>query len=117
MSAGALFFWVDPSITSYWDGLWLAFITGATVGYGDIVPTVGPSRLIAVFVVVAGVTLMTLFTASIVSYFLGAADAQARQELDRDIASLTAEIARLRVEVEALRTDLRRDGPDGPRPS
>ena len=110
MGAGALFYWLDPRVTTYWDGLWLAFITGATVGYGDIVPTVGPTRLVAVFVVVAGVTLMTLFTASIVSYFMGAADAAARRELDRDIANLTAEIARLRAEVEALRDDLRDDG-------
>jgi voltage-gated potassium channel len=117
MGAGALFYWLDPNVTSYWDGLWLAFITGATVGYGDIVPTVGPTRLVAVLVVVAGVTLMTLFTASIVSYFMGAADAAARRELDRDIANLTAEIARLRAEVEALRGDLRVDRRQDPPPS
>lgn len=108
MGAGALFYWLDPGIPTFWDGLWLAFITGATVGYGDVVPTVGPTRMVAVFAVIAGVTLMTLFTASVVSFFMGAADAQARLELDRDIAVLTAEIARLRAEVEALRADLRR---------
>lgn len=109
MGAGALFYWLDPKIHSFWDGLWLAFITGATVGYGDLVPTVGPTRLVAVFAVIAGVTLMTLFTASVVSYFMGAADAEARRELDAHVATLTAEIARLRAEVEALRVDLARD--------
>ncbi len=39
--AGAGFWWLEPTIQSYWDGLWLAFTTGATVGYGDFVPTVG----------------------------------------------------------------------------
>jgi voltage-gated potassium channel len=110
MGAGALFYWLDPKILSFWDGLWLAFITGATVGYGDLVPTVGPTRLVAVFAVIAGVTLMTLFTASVVSYFMGAADAEARRELDAHVATLTAEIANLRAEVEALRADLRRGG-------
>jgi voltage-gated potassium channel len=110
LATGALFYWLDPNIVSFWDGLWLAFISGATVGYGDLVPTVGPTRIVAVFAVIAGVTLMTLFTASIVSFFMGAADAEARRELERDITNLTSEITRLRAEVEALRRDLHRDG-------
>ncbi len=110
MAAGALFYWLDPKIANFWDGLWLAFITGATVGYGDIVPTLGPTRIVAVFMVVAGVTLMTLFTASIVSFFLGAAEAQTRAELDRHVAGLTEEIARLRAEIAAMRVDLGRSG-------
>ncbi len=110
LATGALFYWLDPNIVSFWDGLWLAFISGATVGYGDLVPTVGPTRIVAVFAVIAGVTLMTLFTASIVSFFMGAADAEARRELERDITNLTSEIARLRTEVEALRRDLHRGG-------
>ncbi len=116
LAAGALFYWLDPTITSFWDGLWLAFVTGATVGYGDVVPTVGPTRIVAVFMVVAGVTLMTLFTASVVSFFMGAKDAQARVELDRDIAALTHEIARLRAEVAALRTDRDRTTDDAAEP-
>ena len=114
MGAGALFYWLDPNIPTFWDGLWLAFISGATVGYGDLVPTVGPTRMVAVFAIIAGVTLMTLFTASVVSFFMGAADAAAKHELDRDIANLTAEISRLREEVEALRKDLRDAGAGRP---
>ena len=34
---GALFYVFDPKIDSFWDGMWLAFVTGATVGYGDLV--------------------------------------------------------------------------------
>ena len=37
--AGAGFYWLEPSVHSYADGLWLAFESGATVGYGDLVPT------------------------------------------------------------------------------
>src|SRR5262249_19353142 len=38
---GALFYWLDPAIKTFADGLWLAFVTGSTVGYGDVVPTTG----------------------------------------------------------------------------
>ena len=32
LGLGALFYWLDPRIQTFGDGLWLAFITGATVG-------------------------------------------------------------------------------------
>jgi len=37
--AGAGFFWLEPRVKTYADGLWLAFTTGATVRYGDLVPS------------------------------------------------------------------------------
>ena len=110
MGSGALFYWLDPAIVSFWDGLWLAFITGATVGYGDVVPTTGPARVVAVFMVLAGVALMTLFTANVVSFFMGYAGAQARDAQERDMKALLEEIGRVRSEVERLRADLDRQG-------
>ncbi|MGL4576720.1 MAG: ion channel, partial [Burkholderiaceae bacterium] len=39
LGAGGVGFWIlEPRATSLADGLWLAFTTAATVGYGDIVP-------------------------------------------------------------------------------
>ena len=36
---GGVGFWaLDPGVKTLSDGLWLAFTTAATVGYGDIVP-------------------------------------------------------------------------------
>src|SRR5256885_655798 len=42
--AGAGFYWIEPTVHSYADGVWLAFVTGSTVGYGDVVPTTTASR-------------------------------------------------------------------------
>ncbi len=123
--AGGVFYWLDPRINSYWDGLWLAFITGTTVGYGDIVPSTGATRLFAALMVLIGASLIALFTANIVAHFIGREETRLREDLHHDIIELRKENARLlaaeewrlsleldaelkavRSEVADLRTDL-----------
>jgi voltage-gated potassium channel len=110
LAAGGILYWIEPTINSYWDGLWLAFVTGMTIGYGDVVPTTGASRVVAAGVGLIGVALVTLFTASVVSYFVGGDEARLRGELQRDMADLRSEIARLLDSEEIhFRDELRRD--------
>ena len=45
---GVDFWWLDPKVETLSDGLWLAFTTAATVGYGDVVPTTPASKIFAV---------------------------------------------------------------------
>jgi voltage-gated potassium channel len=97
-AAGGMFYWLEPDIHSYWDGVWLAFITGATVGYGDFFPKTGPGRAVAVVVVLAGWALLSLFTANIVAIFLGRDDARLRREMHADIRHLRSELLRLESE-------------------
>lgn len=55
LGIGGLGFWgLEPRAETYSDGLWLAFTTAATVGYGDIVPSTHASRFFAVVVVLMG---------------------------------------------------------------
>ena len=105
LGLGGLFFWLDPAIKSFWDGLWLAFITGATVGYGDVVPTTAATRFIAVLTVLIGVALMTLFTANVVAFFIGGEETRMRENLQRDIVTLRGQIAQL-LDAEELRITL-----------
>jgi voltage-gated potassium channel len=108
--AGGILYWIEPTIDSYWDGLWLAFVTGMTIGYGDVIPTTGAARVVAAGVGLIGVALVTLFTASIVSYFVGGDEARLRLDLQRDMADLRKEIARLLDSEEIhVRDELRRD--------
>ena len=102
---GALFYWLDPNIRTFADGLWLAFITGATVGYGDVVPTTGATRVLAVLTVLVGVAMMTLFTAHVVTFFVGGEDARMRDALQRDIVVLRNDIEKL-LDAEELRLTL-----------
>jgi len=105
MLLGALFYWLDPNIKTFADGLWLTFTTGTTVGYGDVVPTTGATRLLAVLTVLVGVALMTLFTANVVAFFIGGEEARMRESLQRDIVTLRTDIERL-LDAEEFRLTL-----------
>ncbi|KPF68062.1 hypothetical protein IP84_11335 [beta proteobacterium AAP99] len=93
---GVGFYWLDPRVHSVADGLWLAFTTGATVGYGDLIPTVATSRVLALFVVLVGYTFLSLVTAAMVTALLGREERIQMHALHRDIAALHAEIRALR---------------------
>jgi voltage-gated potassium channel len=110
LAAGGLLYWIEPTIDNYWDGLWLAFVTGMTIGYGDVVPTTGAARAVSALVGLIGVALVTLFTASVVSFFVGGEETELRRELQRDIRELREELGRLFATEEIhFREDLHRD--------
>lgn len=103
-SAGAGFYWLEPNVHTYADGVWLAFTTVATVGYGDIVPSTPASKVFAVFIVVLGYAMFSLVTASIAALFVEEEEEQSDRELHADIRALAREVAALREELR------RRDG-------
>jgi voltage-gated potassium channel len=51
-------------------GLWWSVQTVTTVGYGDNVPTTDAGRVIAAFVMLAGIGFLTVITAAITSSFV-----------------------------------------------
>jgi voltage-gated potassium channel len=93
---GAGFYLLEPTVHSYADGLWLAFVTGATVGFGDLVPTTTASRLWAALMVVSGFAMLSLLTATMVTLFLGEDEAKLRREMHNDIRMLRDEVRALR---------------------
>ena len=52
------------------DGLWWAFVTTTTVGYGDISPSTGAGRAIAIVLMITGIGLLGTLTSTITSFFL-----------------------------------------------
>ncbi len=101
--AGAGFYWLEPRVHSYADGLWLAFESSATVGYGDIAPTTPASRVFAVFVVLFGYGMLSLVFASIAAMFIGQEERLLRHEMHRDIKRLHEEMVVIRKELQGLR--------------
>jgi voltage-gated potassium channel len=61
---------IDPGIGSVDDGIWWAWVTATTVGYGDIVPVTIPGRLLAGALIVGGLCLFSLITANISAFLI-----------------------------------------------
>jgi voltage-gated potassium channel len=99
VAAGILVTVVDrdnfPSIGS---GLWWAVQTVTTVGYGDNVPTNLAGQLVAVIVMLFGISFLTVITASITSTFVARTrrDGTAEQlrEIDRRLERIEAALSR-----------------------
>ena len=110
---GGVGFWLlDPAVHTIADGLWLAFTTAATVGYGDLVPSTLASRLFAVIVVLLGLAVLSLATASLAAIFVEK-DVEEGEEL-RIEHELMREIKHLREEVRSLRHEIQREKPSAP---
>ncbi|HNX37550.1 MAG TPA: NAD-binding protein [Candidatus Cloacimonadota bacterium] len=58
------------SINSFWDGIWWAVVTIATVGYGDKVPVTPYGRTVGIILILAGFTLLSVFTGLVASLFV-----------------------------------------------
>lgn len=101
---GIGFYWLDPEIKTVHDGLWLAFSTAATVGYGDMVPSSTASRIFSVFVVLLGYGILSLVTASVAAMFVGTQERKVEQEILRDMHK---EMRELRHEIDKLRQEMR----------
>ena len=58
------------NIKNFGDGLWWAVTTVTTVGYGDRFPVSTEGRLLAVLLMIAGISLVGVITASVASWFV-----------------------------------------------
>jgi voltage-gated potassium channel len=101
---GAGFRLLEPHVHTFADGLWLAFTTAATVGYGDMVPSTHASRMFAVVVVLLGLAVLSLATASLAAIFV---EKDVEQGEDRQMEhELMREIRQLREDVQSLRHEI-----------
>lgn len=58
------------NIKTFKDGLWWAVTTVTTVGYGDRYPTTTEGRLLAVLLMITGISLVGVTTASVAAWFV-----------------------------------------------
>jgi Ion channel. len=103
------------SITTFGEAVWWTLTTISTVGYGDRYPVTFEGRLVAGSLMLAGIALLGVVTASIASWFVenlrrsGEAVAhEVEAELDRAETQLAAVLAELRV-ISARLDALERD--------
>jgi voltage-gated potassium channel len=58
------------NIKNFGDGLWWAITTVTTVGYGDRYPTTTEGRFLAVLLMLMGISLVGVITASVAAWFV-----------------------------------------------
>lgn len=75
-------------ITSFGDALWWSMVTVTTVGFGDFAPVTFTGRVVASVMMLVGIALIGVVTASVAAWFVSLtskqddADAQERDERD-----------------------------------
>lgn len=96
---------LDEGIATPWDGIWWAWVTMTTVGYGDVVPLSPQGRMFGSLIILAGLVLTSIFTASIAAHFIsqreeepGSAEAEIKDKLD----ALTRKTERMEAKLDQL---------------
>ncbi len=96
------------TITSLGKAVWWAVTTVTTVGYGDLYPVTVPGRVIAALLMIGGISLIGVVTASLASWIV-----QRVSETDtaNQVATAT-HIDELRNEINTLAEELRQIAPN-----
>lgn len=100
------------NINGFGDALWWAATTVTTVGYGDHFPVTTEGRFVAVGLMLAGIALLGVVTASIASWLIDRVrqiETDNQVETREDLAGLRDEIKALRADLAAIRSDAPRD--------
>lgn len=95
----------DANITGFGDALWWAMTTVTTVGYGDRFPVTATGRFVAAGLMLCGIALIGVVTASLASWLIervSEVEEEAQAATRRDLGALTAEVSALRAEVARL---------------
>jgi len=88
----------DASITTFGEALWWTITTLSTVGYGDRYPVTVEGRLVAATLMVAGIALLGVVTASIAAWFV--------ENLRRAQDEVSEEVEEVSTDVEATQAQL-----------
>jgi voltage-gated potassium channel len=97
---------VNPAIHTFGDALWWGMVTVTTVGYGDVSPVTLEGRLIAIVLMLTGIGVIGVFTATVASFFV-----EAQHEQTAEVsARLTAIEAKVDQILRRLDTTIRLEG-------
>ena len=88
LMSGLIIAGIDPSIENMWQGIWWAWVTVATVGYGDVVPQSVAGKVFGAVVILFGVGFFSLLTASFSAYFVSRGEVEIEEEEVEEISQL-----------------------------
>jgi voltage-gated potassium channel len=87
--AGTLMSVIDPNVHTPIDGIWWAWVTVTTVGYGDIVPASNAGRLFGAFLILMGIGLFTMLTASFAAFFMAKEEKEMLKKEEKNIQHMS----------------------------
>lgn len=82
--AGYLIAGIDPNIKTPSDGIWWAWVTVTTVGYGDLVPVSPEGRMFGGLLILMGIGLFSMLTAAFSVFFISKNQDQQHWEQERN---------------------------------
>ncbi|BCX81077.1 voltage-gated potassium channel [Methylomarinovum caldicuralii] len=98
---------IDPAFETPFDGIWWAWVTVSTVGYGDYVPVSTWGRILAIFIILLGIGLFALLTAQISAALIGRVG-ENLGEVEREVQRLEIDEAAIHLHIEQLERRLER---------
>jgi voltage-gated potassium channel len=105
---------VDPdTFTSVWLAFWWALQTVTTVGYGDVVPQDTTGKIFGAILMLGGLSLLSIITATITSAFVTRRQAEVQAAGDDPVMR---ELQKLESRLDGIDAELRRLGGDAPPP-
>lgn len=88
----------NPAIRGYGDALWWAIVTTTTVGYGDVSPVTLEGRVIAVGLMLVGISVIGVFTATVASLFFE----QEQGTVNSEMADVTRRLAAIEEKLDEV---------------
>jgi len=96
------------TIVSFWDAMWWSAETVTTVGYGDMYPVTGGGRLIAVGVMLLGISMLGVVSAGLAATLVkqssNGADADTQQAMVTQLKDLQAAVDQLQAQLNQAAT-------------
>ncbi|MFT3969881.1 MAG: ion channel [Micropruina sp.] len=93
------------NITDFGTALWWALTTITTVGYGDHYPVTVEGRLVAAVLMIAGVALIGVVTATVAAWLVQRVSRPGQDDSVQSIAELKAEVAELTATLKQFTSD------------
>jgi len=90
--AGLVAAGIDPAIDTPAEGIWWAWVTVTTVGYGDVVPVSLEGRILGGFLILLGIGLFAMLTASFSALFISQTEEVVEEDIEEEIKYSNAEI-------------------------
>jgi voltage-gated potassium channel len=92
----------EANITSLNDALWWALTTITTVGYGDQFPVTAAGRLIAAALMIGGIAVLGVVTASLASWLVESVAAETAAEIESADDDLRSELREVKEQLRLL---------------